>query len=32
DQKKADEYFNKVNDKVANFVNEVVRKWDMAGL
>ena len=32
DQKKADEYFNKVNDKVAGFVNEVVRKWDMAGL
>ena len=32
DQKKADEYFNKVNDKVANLVNEVVRKWDMAGL
>jgi creatinine amidohydrolase len=32
DQKKADEYFNKVNDKVAALVNEVVRKWDMAGL
>jgi creatinine amidohydrolase len=32
DQKKADEYFNKVSDKVANLVNEVVRKWDMAGL
>ena len=32
DQKKADEYFNKVNDKVANLINEVVRKWDMAGL
>ncbi|MFL6227518.1 MAG: creatininase family protein [Pyrinomonadaceae bacterium] len=32
DQKKAEEYFNKVNDKVANLVNEVVRKWDMAGL
>ena len=32
DQKKADEYFNKVTDKVANLVNEVVRKWDMAGL
>src|SRR5215212_9881255 len=32
DQKKADEYFNKVNDKVTNLVNEVVRKWDMAGL
>jgi creatinine amidohydrolase len=32
DQKKADEYFRKVNDKVANLVSEVVRKWDMAGL
>lgn len=32
DQKKADEYFRKVNDKVAALVNEVVRKWDMAGL
>ncbi|MGB8510335.1 MAG: creatininase family protein [Pyrinomonadaceae bacterium] len=32
DQKKADEYFNKVNDKVASLINDVVRKWDMAGL
>ena len=32
DQKKADEYFRKVNDKVANLIIEVVRKWDMAGL
>jgi len=32
DQKKADEYFAKVTDKVANLVNDVVRKWDMAGL
>src|SRR3954463_12934049 len=32
DQKKADEYFNKVNDKVTNLINDVVRKWDMAGL
>ncbi|HEX8735724.1 MAG TPA: creatininase family protein [Pyrinomonadaceae bacterium] len=32
DQKKADEYFRKVNDKVASLINEVVRKWDMAGL
>jgi creatinine amidohydrolase len=32
DQKKADEYFNKVTDKVAALVEEVVRKWDMAGL
>lgn len=32
DQKKADEYFAKVNDKVANLIVEVVRKWDLAGL
>jgi creatinine amidohydrolase len=32
DQKKADEYFKKVNDKVANLIVDVVRKWDMAGL
>lgn len=32
DQKKADEYFKKVTDKVANLVNEIVKKWDMAGL
>jgi len=32
DQKKADEYFVKVTDKVAALVNDVVRKWDMAGL
>jgi creatinine amidohydrolase len=32
DQKKADEYFVKVTDKVAALVNDVIRKWDMAGL
>lgn len=32
DQKKADEYFKAVNNKVANLIIEVVRKWDMAGL
>jgi creatinine amidohydrolase len=32
DQKKADEYFAKVTDKVAALIEEVVRKWDMAGL
>lgn len=32
DQKKADEYFKAVNDKVANLITEVVRKWDIAGL
>ena len=32
DQKKADEYFAKVNDKIANLILDVTRKWDMAGL
>ena len=32
DQKKADEYFAKVTDKVAALIEEVVRKWDAAGL
>ena len=32
DQKKADEYYSKVTDKVANLINEVVGKWNMAGL
>jgi len=32
DQKKANEYFKKVNDKVADLINDVVQKWDMAGL
>ena len=32
DQKKADEYFQKVTDKVANLIVEIVRKWDLAGL
>lgn len=32
DQKKADEYFAKVNDKVANLILDVVKKWDLAGL
>ncbi len=32
DQKKADEYFVKVTDKVANLINEVVRKWNLAGV
>lgn len=32
DQKKADEYFRKVNDKVADLINEVIKKWDAAGL
>jgi creatinine amidohydrolase len=32
DQKKANEYFDKVTDKVALLITDVVRKWDMAGL
>jgi creatinine amidohydrolase len=32
DQKKADEYFHKVNDKVANLILEITGKWDAAGL
>jgi creatinine amidohydrolase len=32
DQRKAEEYFDKVTDKVAALVIEVVGKWDMAGL
>lgn len=32
DQRKADEYFNKVTDKVAALVSDTIRKWDMAGL
>jgi creatinine amidohydrolase len=32
DQKKADEYFTRVNEKVANLISEVIRKWDLAGL
>jgi len=32
DQKKADEYFEKVTNKVAVLIEEVVRKWDAAGL
>ncbi len=32
DQAKADEYYRKVTDKVATFVNEIIKKWDLAGL
>lgn len=32
DQKKADEYFQKVTDKVATLITDTIRKWDMAGL
>ncbi len=32
DQQKADEYFAKVNNKVAGLIGEIIRKWDLAGL
>lgn len=32
DQAKADEYYKKVTDKVASFVGEIIKKWDLAGL
>lgn len=32
DQKKADEYFAKVTEKVAELIDSVIRKWDLAGL
>ncbi len=32
DQAKADLYYKKVTDKVANLVTETIRKWDLAGL
>lgn len=32
DQKKADEYYKKVTDKVADLIIDVRKKWDLAGL
>lgn len=32
DQAQADEYFKKVNAKVAELIKETIRKWDLAGL
>ena len=32
DQKKAEEYYKKVTDKVANLIIDIVKKWDAAGL
>ena len=32
DQKKADEYFRKVNDKIAKLIIDIRKKWDMAKL
>ncbi|WP_339758053.1 creatininase family protein [Algoriphagus aquimarinus] len=32
DQAQADEYFKKVNSKVSAFIQDIIKKWDMAGL
>jgi len=32
DQKKAEEYYKKVTDKVASLIIDIVKKWDMAGV
>jgi creatinine amidohydrolase len=32
DQKKADEYFAKVTNKLATLISDTIRKWDIAGL
>lgn len=32
DQAQADEYFQKVNAKVSAFIQEIIKKWDLAGL
>lgn len=32
DKAKADLYYKKVTDKVANLINDTVKKWDLAGL
>lgn len=32
DRDQAEEYFRKVNDRVAGLVEEIIRKWDKAGL
>ena len=32
DQKKADEYFGKVSDKVADLISDVIKRWDKAGI
>jgi creatinine amidohydrolase len=31
-QAKAKEYYAKVNDKMAKLIQEIIRKWDMAGV
>ena len=32
DQKKAEEYFQKINACMANFINDIIRRWQEAGL
>lgn len=32
DQEKANEYYTKVTDKVADFIVQIKKKWDLAGL
>ena len=32
DQKKADDYFRRINACVAGLVKDTLRKWEMAGL
>jgi creatinine amidohydrolase len=32
DQKQADEYFRRVNAKVAALIKDTTRKWQLAGL
>lgn len=32
DQAQADEYFEKVNAKVSAFIQDIIKKWNMAGL
>ena len=32
DRKQAEEYFRRVNDRVTDLIEEIIRKWDKAGL
>ena len=32
DRKQAEEYFRRVNDRVTGLIEEIIRKWDKAGL
>ena len=31
-EKQAQEYFKRVNERVAKLIEDVIRKWDLAGL